>query len=175
MRLRGRVWKYGDHINTDVIFPGKYTYTITDPAEMARHALEDLDPAFAREVRPGDIIVAGRNWGCGSSREQAVIALKAAGVRAIIAKSFARIYFRNAVNNGLLPIVCPEAVDAIEPGEEIEIDLETCTIHCRAGAFPFPPLSPTVRSILEAGGLLPMLCRRLGLPAPSADLSPSGD
>lgn len=96
-----------------------------------------------------------------------MIALKAAGVRAIIAKSFARIYFRNAINNGLLPIVCPEAVDAIKPGEEIEIDLETGTIHCRTGVFPFPPLSPTVRAILEAGGLIPMLCRRLGLPIPS--------
>ncbi|WP_448592281.1 3-isopropylmalate dehydratase small subunit [Thermoflexus hugenholtzii] len=174
MRLRGRVWKYGDHVNTDVIFPGKYTYTITDPAEMARHALEDLDPRFAREVRPGDIIVAGRNWGCGSSREQAVVALKAAGVRAIVAKSFARIYFRNAVNHGLLPIVCPEAVEAIEPGEEIEIDLEAHCIRCRAGSFPFPPLSPTIREILEAGGLLPMLCRRLGLPFPSEMLGGSG-
>jgi 3-isopropylmalate/(R)-2-methylmalate dehydratase small subunit len=174
MRLRGRVWKYGDHVNTDVIFPGKYTYTITDPAEMARHALEDLDPRFACEVRPGDIIVAGRNWGCGSSREQAVIALKAAGVRAIIAKSFARIYFRNAVNHRLLPIVCPEAVEAIEPGEEIEIDLEAHRIHNRAGSFSFPPLSPTIREILEAGGLLPMLCRRLGLPLPPESFGGAG-
>ncbi|HXF69327.1 MAG TPA: 3-isopropylmalate dehydratase small subunit [Thermoflexus sp.] len=174
MQLRGRVWKYGDNVNTDVIFPGKYTYTITDPTEMARHALEDLDPVFAREVRPGDIIVAGRNWGCGSSREQAVVALKAAGVRAIVAKSFARIYFRNAVNHGLLPIVCPEAVDAIGPGEEIEIDLEAHEIRCAAGVFPFPPLSPTVRSILEAGGLIPMLCRRLGLPVPSESISLGG-
>ncbi len=174
MQLRGRVWKYGDNVNTDVIFPGKYTYTITDPVEMARHALEDLDPRFAREVRPGDIIVAGRNWGCGSSREQAVIALKAAGVRAIVARSFARIYFRNAVNNGLLPIVCPAAVEAIEPGEEMEIDLEACVIRCRAGIFPFPPLSSTIRSILEAGGLIPMLCRRLGLPLPSEDAFLSG-
>lgn len=175
MRLRGRVWKYGDNVNTDVIFPGKYTYTLTDPVEMARHALEDLDPRFAREVRPGDIIVAGRNWGCGSSREQAVTALKAAGVRAIVAKSFARIYFRNAVNNGLLPVVCPEAVDAIEPGEEIEIDVEACLIRCRAGVFSFPPLSPTVRAILEAGGLLPMLCRRLGLPIPTDSVFSPGE
>ncbi|WP_322797526.1 3-isopropylmalate dehydratase small subunit [Thermoflexus sp.] len=174
MRLRGRVWKYGDNVNTDVIFPGKYTYTITDPAEMARHALEDLDPRFAQEVRPGDIIVAGRNWGCGSSREQAVIALKAAGVQAIIAKSFARIYFRNAVNNGLLPVVCPEAVEAIEPGEEIEIDLETHQIYCRAGTFVFPPLSPSLRMILKEGGLIPMLCRRLGLPVPIGDIRTSG-
>ncbi len=175
MKLRGRVWKYGDNVNTDVIFPGKYTYTITDPMEMARHALEDLDPRFAQEARPGDVIVAGRNWGCGSSREQAVIALKAAGVQAIIAKSFARIYFRNAVNNGLLPVVCPEAVEAIEAGEEIEVDLEACVIRCRAGVFSFPSLSPTIRAILEAGGLLPMLCRRLGLPTPASGFLSVGE
>src|SRR5512135_3277825 len=133
MILQGRVWKYGDGINTDVIFPGKYTYTVTDPQEQAQHALEDLDPNFAREVREGDIIVAGRNWGNGSSREQAVGALKAAGVKAIIAKSFARIYFRNAVNNGLLPIVCAAAVDAIQNGETIEIDLASNVIRAKAG------------------------------------------
>ncbi len=113
----GRVWKYGDDVNTDVIFPGKYTYNVKEESEMAEHALEDLDPGFAGAVQPGDIIVAGRNWGCGSSREQAVVCLKAAGVRVIIARSFARIYFRNAINNGLLPVVCPEAVAAIEAGE----------------------------------------------------------
>ena len=102
MILTGRVWKYGDNVNTDVIFPGKYTYTITDPSEQAKHALEDLDPSFAKGVQRGDIIVGGKNWGNGSSREQAVGALKHAGVTAIIAKSFARIYFRNAVNNVIM-------------------------------------------------------------------------
>ncbi|NOX62245.1 MAG: homoaconitate hydratase family protein [Chloroflexi bacterium] len=154
---KGRVWKYGDHVNTDVIFPGKYTYTLREPSEWAKHALEDLDPEFAANVQPGDIIVAGRNWGCGSSREQAVGCLKAAGVRIIIAKSFARIYYRNAVNNGLLPIVCPDAVDAIEPGEEVIVDVEQGLIHCKAGAFAFPPLSPALQAIIEAGGLIPML------------------
>ena len=96
-----RIWKYGDNINTDVIFPGKYTYTISNDArELARHALEDLDPEFAASVRPDDVIVAGRNWGNGSSREQAVTSLLHAGVRAVIASSFARIYYRNAINNG---------------------------------------------------------------------------
>lgn len=169
MKLRGRVWKYGDGINTDVIFPGKYTYTVTDPTEQARHALEDLDPRFAREVREGDIIVAGRNWGNGSSREQAVGALKAAGVKAIIAKSFARIYFRNAVNNGLLPIVCPQAVDAIDNGETIELDLMTNRIIAPRGEFDFPPLSPSLLSIVDAGGLIPMLRKKFGaddLPMP---------
>ncbi len=169
MSNRGRVWKYGDNINTDVIFPGKYTYTVTDPKEQAKHALEDLDPNFAREVREGDIIVAGRNWGNGSSREQAVGALRAAGVKAIIAKSFARIYFRNAVNNGLLPVVCPEAVDALHNGDTIEIDLTANKIHAGAHVFVFPPLSPSLLAIIEAGGLIPMLRKEFGaenLPLP---------
>ncbi|MCX7853079.1 MAG: aconitase/3-isopropylmalate dehydratase large subunit family protein [Caldilineales bacterium] len=159
-QLTGRVWKYGDNVNTDVIFPGKYTYTLKTPAEWAQHALEDLDPTFAAHVQPGDIIVAGRNWGCGSSREQAVGCLVAAGVRVIIAASFARIYFRNAVNAGLLPIVCPEAVAVIMPGETVTVDLDRHLVLCQAGAFPFPPLSPSLRAIIAAGGLIPMLRAR---------------
>lgn len=166
MLLRGRVWKYGDNVNTDVMFPGKYTYTVTDPAEIARHALEDLDPRFAAEVRPGDIVVGGRNWGCGSSREQAASCLKYAGVGAVIAASFARIYFRNAVNLGLPAIACPEAVSALRSGEVAEIDLKRCEIRCSAGVFTFPALSPTVLNIIAAGGLIPMLCRQLGVPVP---------
>ncbi|MCW5857138.1 MAG: hypothetical protein KIS63_02545 [Caldilineales bacterium] len=133
-----------------------------DARRMGRkqHALEDLDPGFATHVRPGDIVVGGRNWGCGSSREQAVGCLKAAGVQAIVASSFARIYFRNAVNNGILPVVCPEAAAAIQLGEEIGIDLDNCLVVCAAGAFPFPPLSPSLRAIIAAGGLIPMLKTR---------------
>jgi 3-isopropylmalate/(R)-2-methylmalate dehydratase large subunit len=157
----GRAWVYGDNVNTDVIFPGKYTYTISDPAEMARHALEDLDPNFADGVGQGDIIVAGRNWGCGSSREQAATCLRAAGVQAIIAASFARIFFRNAVNNGLLPIACPEAAAVIEPGELVTVDVGRCVVRCAAGEFPFPPLSDSLRRIVEAGGLVPMLKQTL--------------
>ncbi len=153
----GRVWKYGDDVNTDVIFPGKYTYNVKEETEMALHALEDLDPRFAGAVQPGDIIVAGRNWGCGSSREQAVVCLKAAGVRVIIARSFARIYFRNAINNGLLPVVCPEAVAAIAAGETVAVDVDRCIVRCAAGEFAFPPLSDSALRIFEAGGLLPML------------------
>ena len=155
--VSGRAWVYGDNVNTDVIFPGKYTYTISDPAEMARHALEDLDPAFAGAVQQGDIIVAGKNWGCGSSREQAATCLRAAGVQAIIAASFARIFFRNAVNNGLLPIACPEAAAVIQPGEVVTVDVGRCVVRCAAGEFPFPPLSDSLRRIVEAGGLVPML------------------
>ncbi len=153
--IRGRAWKYGHNVNTDVIFPGKYTYTVTEPEEMARHALEDLDPDFARRVQPGDIIVGGRNWGCGSSREQAVTCLKAAGVGAIVAISFARIFYRNAINNALPAIICPEAVAAIQPGEEVEVDLEAGVIRCGAGEFTFPPLPASVLHIVRAGGLLP--------------------
>ncbi len=174
--LRGRVWKYGDDVNTDVIFPGKYTYTVTEPKEMAKHALEDLDPGFASRVQPGDIIVAGKNWGNGSSREQAVGSLKHSGVTAIIAKSFGRIYFRNAVNNGLVPIVCAAAVDAISNGETIEIDLDAHAIRCDNGTFDFPPLSPTLVAIIETGGLIPMLRRKLGtehLPMP--EMKSGGD
>ena len=116
MANKGKVWKYGDDVNTDVIFPGKYTYTITDPQEMAKHALEDLDPKFAKEVKPGDIIVAGSNFGCGSSREQAATCLKYVGVGAVLARSFSRIFFRNAINAGLPLAQSAEAVDAIEQG-----------------------------------------------------------
>jgi len=158
-RITGRVWKYGDGVNTDVIFPGKYTYTLTDPAEMARHALEDLDPAFASGVRPGDVIVAGKNWGNGSSREQAAICLKAAGVGAVVAVSFARIWYRNAINNGLPALVCPEAVAALRAGDRVTVDLSAGQIVTPDGVFAFPPFPPTVRAILSDGGLIPHLKR----------------
>ncbi len=158
----GRVWKYGDDINTDVIFPGKYTYTISDPQEMAQHALEDLDPDFVQKVQPGDVIVAGRNFGCGSSREQAVICLKEAGVGAIVAKSFARIYFRNAINAGL-PIAACDAVEGVESGEEITIDLAAGIVVTPRGEYTFPPLPPSVMEILEDGGLIPHVQKKLGI------------
>jgi 3-isopropylmalate/(R)-2-methylmalate dehydratase small subunit len=159
--ISGRVWKYGDNVNTDVIFPGKYTYTVAERAEIARHALEDLDPTFAANVQPGDIIVAGRNWGCGSSREQAATCLAYNGVAAVIAASFSRIFYRNALNNGLLAIGCPAAAAAIEPGERISIDLAQSQICCAAGLFPFPPLSTSVMGIVAAGGLVAYVKRRL--------------
>ena len=160
-RTKHRVWKYGDNVNTDVIFPGKYTYTISnDPAELARHALEDLDPSFANGARAGDVIVAGRNWGNGSSREQAVSCLVAAGVHAVIAKSFARIYYRNAINNGLLVITCPQIVDRVESGDWIEIDMEAAQITYAGVAYSFPPLPEQVREIVAAGGIIPWLGRK---------------
>ncbi len=150
-----RVWKYGDHVNTDVIFPGRYTYTIShDPAELAAHALEDLDPAFAANVQSGDVIAAGRNWGSGSSREQAVTCLVAAGVRAVIAASFARIYYRNAINNGLLVIECPAVIPYLNTGDAVELDVENARLVCAAGSFPFPRLPDSVQGIVQAGGLI---------------------
>jgi 3-isopropylmalate/(R)-2-methylmalate dehydratase small subunit len=163
--ITGRVWKYGDNVNTDVIFPGKYTYTVAERADIARHALEDLDPTFAANVRPGDVIVAGRNWGCGSSREQAATCLVYNGVAAVIAASFSRIFYRNALNNGLLAIGCPDAVAAIQPGETITVDLAQNVIRCAAGEFAFPPLSPGVLGIVEAGGLVAYVKRRLAVSA----------
>jgi 3-isopropylmalate/(R)-2-methylmalate dehydratase small subunit len=166
MTIKGHVWKYGDDVNTDVIFPGKYTYTVSNPAGMGAHALEDLDPTFSTRVRPGDVIVAGRNFGCGSSREQAVVCLAALGVGAVVARSFARIYYRNCINNALPAIVCPEAADALESDDEIEIDLEQGEIRCGAGTFGFPPLPHAVTGILDAGGLIPYVRRQLGIGAP---------
>ena len=150
-----RVWKYGDDINTDMLFPGKYTYTVTDVAQMAQHALEDLDSKFAKEVKKEDIIVAGRNFGCGSSREQAATCLKYAGVGAIVAKSFSRIFFRNAINQGLPLVQCKEAAENISSGELIEINFEKGKLSCKKGVFDFPPLPESVLGILNDGGLIP--------------------
>ena len=161
-KITGRVWKYGDDVNTDVIFPGKYTYSITDRGEMASHALEDLDADFARNVQPGDIIVAGRNWGCGSSREQAVICLKEGGVGAIVARSFARIYFRNAINEAL-PIATCDAVDTVESGDEITIDFANGVVSTPGGEHHFPPLPAEVMEIIEAGGLVEYVRKQLGV------------
>ena len=151
----GRVWKYGDDVNTDVIFPGKYTYQPMEPAEMAEHALEDLDPGFAKAVQPGDIIVAGKNFGCGSSREQAATCLKAAGVAAIIAPSFSRIFFRNAINSGLPVIELAEGTDLIESGDDVGIDFSAGAVEHAGKTYSFPPLPPEVLAILEDGGLIP--------------------
>ena len=159
---QGRVWKYGDNVNTDVIFPGRYTYRIMEPAEMARHALEDLDPEFAKCVKPGDVIVAGKNFGCGSSREQAAACLRAAGIQAVIAKSFARIYFRNAINLGLAVLQCAEASDALQTGDEVEIDFAGGRIISGGRVFAFFPLPASVIGIIEAGGLIEYTKKKLG-------------
>ena len=150
----GIVWKYGDNVNTDVIFPGRYTYQIMTPEEMAKHALEDLDPSFAAKVKPGDIIVAGKNFGCGSSREQAAACLKAAGVQAVVAMSFARIYFRNAINLGLPVLQSEDAPDHLETGDHVDIELAHGEIRSAKGTFRFHPLPDSVLGIIRAGGLI---------------------
>ncbi|HNS72153.1 MAG TPA: 3-isopropylmalate dehydratase [bacterium] len=162
-KIVGRVWKYGDDINTDVIFPGKYTYTVTDPAEMAKIAMEDLDADFAKKVQPNDIVVAGKNFGCGSSREQAAFCLKYAGVGAVVARSFSRLYFRNCINAGLPALTLPESAAIFVAGESVEIDLSMGTIQCQAGLFHFPPLPEAVIGIFNDGGLIPHTRKVLGI------------
>jgi len=161
---KGRVWKYGDNVNTDVIYAGKYTYQQLEPAEMARKSLEDLDPSFAPNVRPGDVIVAGRNFGCGSSREQAAACLRYAGVQAVVAKSFSRIYFRNAINLGLAVLQSLDAPDALRSGDEIEIDFEGGRILSGGRVFTFFALPESVLGIVRAGGLLEWTKAKLSRP-----------
>ncbi|HCS48890.1 MAG TPA: 3-isopropylmalate dehydratase [Candidatus Aminicenantes bacterium] len=158
---KGRVWKYGDDVNTDVIFPGRYTYQLMEPAEMAKHAMEDLDSEFAKNVKPADVVVAGKNFGCGSSREQAAACLRAAGVQAVVAKSFARIYFRNAINLGLAVLQCEGASDALNTGDEVEIDFAGGKIISGGSVFKFFPLPDSVIGIIEAGGLIEYTKKKL--------------
>jgi len=148
--IEGRVWKYGDDVNTDVIFPGKYTYQPLTPEEMADHALEDLDPDFAKEVKEGDVIVAGANFGCGSSREQAATCLKAAGVAA------------NAINNGLPVIELRRGIDEIKKDDTVKIDFENGVVTHEGNKYHFPALPPEVLAILEDGGLIPHVRKELG-------------
>lgn len=155
MKLKGKTFKYGDNVDTDVIIPARYLNT-TDPAELASHCMEDIDADFAKKVQPGDIIVAEENFGCGSSREHAPISIKASGVSCVIAKTFARIFYRNAINIGLPILQCPEAVDGIKAGDEVEVDTATGTItNLSTGksyqAMPFPPF---MQQLISAGGLI---------------------
>ena len=149
------VWKYDDNINTDMLFPGKYTYTCSVAEEIKPHLLEDLDPSFAKNVRDGDIIFAGKNFGCGSSREQPVIGLKAVGIDAVVAESFARIFYRASINQGLLLIECPDAVKAYSKGDDVALDLKNGKIIVGKKSFSFPKLPKEILAIRDAGGLLP--------------------
>jgi len=160
--LEGRVWKYGDDVDTDVIIPARYL-NVSDPAQLAVHCMEDLDPTFARQVQPGDIVVAGENFGAGSSREHAPLALKAAGVGCIIARSFARIFYRNAINIGLPILECPQAVEETEAGDVLTVDLEAGTItnHRTGRTYQAPPFPPFVMGIIRAGGLVPYVRQRM--------------
>ncbi len=150
-----KVWKYGDDINTDMLFPGKYTYSCSKADQILPHLLEDLDPDFAKRVEPGDVVMAGKNFGCGSSREQPVVGLKAAGVEAVVAKSYARIFYRSAINQGLLLVECSEAIDAYREGDAVKLDAAAGTITIGGQSFSFPSLPKEILAIREAGGLLP--------------------
>ncbi len=155
MKYTGNVIKYGDNVDTDVIIPARYLNT-SDHKELASHCMEDLDKTFVSRVQSGDIITAGQNFGCGSSREHAPIAIKASGVSLVIAKSFARIFYRNSINIGLAIVECPEAVDGISEGDKIEADLDNGIIkNLTTGAeFKTEPFPEFVQKIIENGGLI---------------------
>jgi len=152
--LKGRVWKFGDNISTDHIIPGRYYHLRSNLPELAKHVMEDADPDFPNKVRPGDFIVAGKNFGMGSSREHAAIVIKLANVSAVIAKSFARIFFRNAINNGL-PVIIADT-DKIDDGDELEVDLEKGIIKdlSKNIEIKIKPLPKTMIEILKAGGIV---------------------
>jgi len=149
-----KIWRYRDNINTDMLFPGKYTYTCSTPSEIKPHLLEDLDPMFAKQVKKGDIIIAGKNFGCGSSREQPVVGLKSVGIKAVIAESFARIFYRSAINQGLLLIECPDALNAFVEGDPLELDIDQAKISIGGKSYSFPKLPEEILKIRDAGGLL---------------------
>ncbi len=161
-QLEGTVWKYGEHINTDVILPARYL-NLFQPEDLVPHCMEDLDKSFARDVQPGDIIVAGENYGCGSSREHAPIAIKASGVSCIIAASFARIFFRNAINIGLPLFEHPEAAHDAKKGDRIRVNLLTGEIHnmTQQKSYHVNPLPPFIQNIIQAGGLMPYVKNQL--------------
>jgi 3-isopropylmalate/(R)-2-methylmalate dehydratase small subunit len=162
MQVRGRVWKFGDDVDTDVIIPARYL-TTSDPDELAAHVMEDIDPDFTSKVQEGDIIVAGKNFGCGSSREHAPIAIKAAGVKAVVAESFARIFYRNAINIGLALVEAPEASQETETGDILEIDTdEGGVLNLRTGeSYDSRPFPAYVQQIIDAGGLMQAVSQRV--------------
>ena len=161
--MRGIAWVFGDNVNTDEIIPARYLNT-SDPKELALHCMEDSDPGFVKSVSPGDIIVAGKNFGCGSSREHAPVSIKAAGISCVLAHSFARIFFRNAINIGLPIVELKEISKYVRTGDKIEIDIDAGIV--RNGTtdreFPFNPFPEFMQEIIEKGGLLPWIKARLG-------------
>jgi len=164
MMLKGRAWKYGDDVDTDVIIPARYLNT-SDPAELALHCMEDIDKEYAAKVSPGDFLVAGKNFGCGSSREHAPIAIKASGASAVIARSFARIFYRNAFNMGLPIFEAPDAVDEIDAGDHLAVDMQRGTLRneTKNRQYRVAPVPPFMQELVAAGGLLNyMVARRKG-------------
>ena len=160
VHIEGVIHKLGDQVDTDVILPGRYL-AIRDPAELGRHCLEGLDPGFATRVRPGDILVAGRNFGSGSSREHAAIAIQAVGIGCVVAASFARIFYRNAINIGLPAVLCPDFASAARDLEKVRIDLDTGEIVLGHQTFQAEPVPECVQQIVRCGGLVSYVRRRL--------------
>lgn len=158
MQFKGTVFRYGRDIDTDVIIPARYLNT-SDPAELARHCLEDLDPTFVSRVRPGDIVVADENFGCGSSREHAPVAIKASGISCVIAANFARIFYRNAINIGLAILECPAASAEIENGDEVTVDFDTGVITdvTKGTTYQAEPFPPFIKDMIARGGLMASL------------------
>ena len=158
MNANGSVFKYPDNVDTDVIIPARYLNT-PNAKELAAHCMEDIDADFVRQVRPGDVMVAGYNFGCGSSREHAPLAIKTAGISVVIAKSFARIFYRNSINIGLPIMECPEAVDAINAGDQVSVDFDTGVITdiTNGKTFQAEPFPPFIQKIIAAGGLMKSL------------------
>ncbi|MDH5755330.1 MAG: 3-isopropylmalate dehydratase small subunit [Nitrospinota bacterium] len=162
MKLTGKAWKFGDNVDTDVIIPARYLNT-SDPAELAKHCMEDADTSFAGAVSQGDIIVGGANFGCGSSREHAPIAIKAAGVSCVVAEYFARIFYRNAFNMGLPIIECPEAAREAAPGDILEVDpMEGTIVNKTQGkSYKATPIPPFMMELVNAGGLMSYTVQQL--------------
>jgi len=160
--MAGRAWKFGDHMDTDRISPSRYGH-VTDPKELARHCMEGEDPEFSTKARPGDVIVGGVNFGCGSSRERAPLGIRELGITCVIAKSFGRIFLRNSINIGLPVIVCPEASDDCETGDILEVDLAggTITNKTKNRTYRSRPWPEFMRRIVEAGGLIPYYQRQM--------------
>lgn len=161
MNAQGKAFKYGDNVDTDVIIPARYLNT-PDPKELAAHCMEDIDANFVKSVKPGDIIVAGRNFGCGSSREHAPISIKASGIACVIAASFARIFYRNSLNVALPILECPEAAAAIAAGDMVSVDFETgrITDETSGQTFTAEPFPPFMRDLIAAGGLAAYLSKK---------------
>ena len=161
MKYTGNIYVFGDDVDTDAIIPARYLNTI-DPAELASHCMEDADPEFAQKVQVGDIIVAGKNFGCGSSREHAPVAIKAAGVPVVVAAGFARIFYRNSFNTGLILVECTEAVQGAEPGEKMEVDLaEGKIVNLSQGrTMDFEPIPAFMLELADHGGLIPYLLKK---------------
>ena len=166
MKIKGRVWKFGSDVNTDAIIPARFLNT-SDPEELAKHCMEDVDSSFAERVKKGDIIFAGKNFGCGSSREHAPIAIKTAGISCVVARSFARIFYRNSFNMALPIMECSEAVDVTEAGDEVEIDFDRGEIinHTRHKTFNCQSIPPFMQELVQSGGLMGYVTKKIITPS----------